>query len=49
MEPKDGMLDGERERKRGLGKDSWPSHFFMGPGHPEQDRRGVRGFFGHRC
>ena len=35
MEPKDGMFDRGRERERGLGENSWPSHFLMGPGHPK--------------
>ncbi|RVX23795.1 LINE-1 reverse transcriptase-like [Vitis vinifera] len=35
MEPKDGMFDGGRERERGLGENSWPSHFLMGLGYPE--------------
>ena len=42
------LMEGERERERGLGENSWITHFFMGSGYPEQDRGGVWGGFGHR-
>ncbi|RVX09332.1 hypothetical protein CK203_015350 [Vitis vinifera] len=44
MEPKVGMLNGGRESKRGMGKDSGSSHLSMESGHLEQGRRGMRGF-----